>query len=36
MKNKFVTNVRFVGRFRDFVHLPAESRRGSSVTFRVT
>jgi hypothetical protein len=35
VKNKFVTNVKFKGRFSDFVIYPAISR-GVPVTFRVT
>ena len=35
VKNRFVTNVKFAGRFRDFVIYPPVSR-GIKVTFRVT
>lgn len=35
VKNRFVTNIKFVGRFADFVLFPPISR-GVGVTFRVT
>jgi hypothetical protein len=35
IKNKFVTNIKFVGRFHDFVIFPPISR-GVRVTFRLT